>query len=155
MPETLQRKVLIVEDDPDIIDIFSHKFTAAGFAVIMAKSGKEGIAAVEKEKPDLILSDMIMQPMSGKEMAQTLRASGIKTPITFLTNSQDIEFVATFKPEDNYDYLIKANTPIDEIVAKSKARLGYSWEWHYKKVKQNSESPRNFCLQTWLCAGGG
>ena len=113
-----------MEDDPDLVDIFAHKFKTEGFSVVTAKGGQEGIAMVEAEKPDLILSDFLMVPMDGKEMAQKLRAAGCQTPITFLTNADNADFIATFKPEDHFDYLIKANTPIDQIVAKAKEKLG-------------------------------
>ena len=80
-------KVLIVDDDPDIVDSLKLILSAEGYAVASATTRDEGMRAVEKEKPDLIILDVMMeQPDDGIAMAQELRRAGSKVPIIMLTS---------------------------------------------------------------------
>ena len=80
-------KVLIVDDDPDIVDSVSLVLQAEGFAVASATSREDGMKQVEKEKPDLIILDVMMeQPDDGFVVAQDLRHKGLKTPIIILSS---------------------------------------------------------------------
>ena len=68
------RKILIVEDDSDFQDIYQLYLQGASFDVSTAGNGVEGLAALEKEKPDLIVLDLIMPVMDGEEFYARLRA---------------------------------------------------------------------------------
>lgn len=118
------KKILIVEDDEDFIYILEKKFTAEGFSIFTAKDGQEGIAVAEKEKPDLILSDMLMPKMDGITMAKKIRESNATVPIIFLTNMKDTDYTNNIQKSDNFDYLIKSNVRINDIINKTKAKLG-------------------------------
>ena len=82
-----KKKILIVDDEPDVLLLLGERLTKAGYHVIKAASGKEAIDLAEKRKPDLILLDIAMPGMDGSEAATVLRADpntcGI--PILFLT----------------------------------------------------------------------
>jgi CheY-like chemotaxis protein len=67
------KKILIVEDDADFISILDTKFTSEGFSVVAAKDGEEGVLVAEKEKPDLIISDVLIPRMNGIEMVRKIR----------------------------------------------------------------------------------
>ena len=69
----ISKKILIVEDDEDFVFILEKKFTMEGFLVVTAKDGQEGAAVAEKEKPDLILSDILMPNVDGMAMAKKIR----------------------------------------------------------------------------------
>ncbi len=112
------KKILIVEDDEDFLSILKIKFTAEGFSVVTAKNGEEGISVAESEKPDLIISDILMPIMNGVDMAGKIKESNKNAQILFLTNTQDAGYAKGF------DYLIKANLRINEIVEKVKIKLG-------------------------------
>ena len=118
------KKILIVEDDEDFSYILQKKFEAEGFSVIIAKDGEEGAMAAEKEKPDLILSDMLMPKMDGLAMAKKIKEVHVNAPIIFLTNIKNTAHAGDGQTMDNIDYLIKSDTRIDDIVAKSKIKLG-------------------------------
>ncbi len=122
--DTINKKILIVEDDEDFVFILEKKFTTAGFSVVTAHNGQEGIAAAEKEKPDLIISDMLMPKVDGMGMAKKIRETNPSVPIIFLTNIKDENYMASIKESDHLEYLIKSNTSIDDIIAKSKVTLG-------------------------------
>ncbi len=117
------KKILIVEDDEDFLFILQKKFTVEGFSIVIAKDGQEGISVAEKEKPDLIFSDILMPKVDGVTMAKKIREFNADVPIIFLTNTTDVDKTKT--PEsDKFEYIIKSNTQIDDIIAKAKATLG-------------------------------
>jgi DNA-binding response OmpR family regulator len=81
------KKILIVDDDPDVIDAASLVFEKAGFKVTSANSRMAGRGAVKIEKPDLIVLDVMMdEPDDGFRLAQDLRADGVKTPIVMMSS---------------------------------------------------------------------
>lgn len=119
----INKKILIVEDDEDFLYILEKKFTTEGFSVVTAKDGQEGIAVAEKEKPDLILSDMLMPKIDGITMAKKIRESNATVPIIFLTNIKDTRYAAV-QESGEFDYLIKSNVRINDIINKTKVKLG-------------------------------
>ena len=119
----INKKILIVEDDEDFLYILEKKFTTEGFSDVTAKDGQEGIAVAEKEKPDLILSDMLMPKIDGITMAKKIRESNATVPIIFLTNIKDTRYAAV-QESGEFDYLIKSNVRINDIINKTKVKLG-------------------------------
>lgn len=81
-------KILLIEDDPDQIFLYTAKFTMEGFDLVSAKNGLEGISKATNEKPDLILCDIVMDDMGGIEVLEKLKADKAtkKIPIVMLTN---------------------------------------------------------------------
>ncbi len=84
-------KILIVDDEPDILEFLSYNFRKKDFLVITANDGKEGIARAEVEYPDLIISDILMPQMDGIEMCEKIRSNTKfnATPFIFLTAVND------------------------------------------------------------------
>ena len=82
------RKVLLVDDEESIIEVLSIALAEAGFATVSATNGEEGIAAALVEKPDLVISDIVMPRMDGWDFCHTLRTlPSTKTiPFLFLTS---------------------------------------------------------------------
>jgi DNA-binding response OmpR family regulator len=117
------KKILLVEDDKDFLLILRTKLTMAGFNVVAAHDGQEGFSMVGKEKPDLIVSDVLMPIMDGIEMAVKIKESNKKAKILFLTNIQDADYTKKLEDSKEFDYLIKSEMRINEIVEKIKAKL--------------------------------
>jgi CheY-like chemotaxis protein len=69
----MNQKILVVEDDPDIMRILLHTLTAAGYAVFPAYGGDDALKKVQQVKPDLVLTDLAMPNMSGVEVIELLR----------------------------------------------------------------------------------
>lgn len=69
------KKVLVVEDHPDMRELLTWQVELMGFSAISAKHGKEGVEKAMKEKPNLILMDIMMPGMDGWEAARILRAN--------------------------------------------------------------------------------
>jgi len=66
-------KILVVEDDPDIMRILMHALTGAGFKVIPAYGGEDAIRKVKLQKPDLVLTDLAMPKISGVEVIDAIK----------------------------------------------------------------------------------
>jgi len=116
------KKILIVDDEKDIRAVLEQSFTDEGFSVISAQDGEEGLKMIEKEKPDLILLDIVMPKMDGVTVAKKLKEKGIKAKIIFLTNLKGELPVAEGLVE-KADYISKTEIHIDQIIAKVKEKL--------------------------------
>jgi two-component system alkaline phosphatase synthesis response regulator PhoP len=121
MPHTL----LIVEDEAPMLEILSDRSVRAGFRVLQAKNGEEGIAAALLHHPDCILLDIRMPVMDGITMLKKRRADawGEHVPVVILTNVNESEKVDQVLRNKAYDYLVKSDWTADEIIARVKARL--------------------------------
>lgn len=82
--EKPKQTVLIVDDDPDMVEIIHQFLTDEGYATIQASGGKECLAILQKQLPDLILLDVLMQPMSGWETLEQIKNDPLTKPIPVL-----------------------------------------------------------------------
>jgi two-component system alkaline phosphatase synthesis response regulator PhoP len=85
------KKILIVDDEEDILEFLAYNFKKQGFNVVVAKDGRKGFSVAKKEKPDLIISDMLMPEIDGIEFCKAVRQEySIKdTPFLMLTAVND------------------------------------------------------------------
>ena len=74
-------KVLLVEDDNNLREIYQARLSAEGYQLITARDGEEGLAQAVKEKPDLIICDVMMPKVSGFEMLDILNDAGFSGTI--------------------------------------------------------------------------
>ncbi|MBT9187361.1 MULTISPECIES: response regulator transcription factor [Zobellia] len=117
-------KILLVDDEPDILEIVGYNLTAEGYQVFTAKNGVEGVAMAKKKQPHLIILDVMMPEMDGIEACETIRATaGLENSIiTFLTaRGEDYSQVAGFDAGAD-DYITKPIRP-KVLVSKVKALL--------------------------------
>jgi len=122
MPEE-KIKVLLVEDDPMIIDMYKMRLEEEGYDVLLTDKGSEAIELAEKEKPSIILLDIILPEIDGFSILQTLK-SKIKTknlPVLLLTNLGQETDQEKGTQMGAAGYFIKSqHTPCDVIVAVKK-----------------------------------
>ena len=112
-------KILLVDDEPDIIEILSYNLMKEGYQVFSASNGEEALVQVEKVKPHLIILDVMMPVMDGIETCEIIRKDKRyqETVIMFLSaRSEDYSHVAAFDVGAD-DYV---NKPIKPKVLKSK-----------------------------------
>lgn len=117
-------RILLVDDEPDILEIVSYNLSSEGYEVFTAKNGVEGVAKAKKKKPHLIILDVMMPEMDGIEACETLRNTpGLEnTIITFLTaRGEDYSQMAGFDAGAD-DYITKPIKP-KVLVSKVKALL--------------------------------
>lgn len=119
----INKKILIAEDDKSLLLALQEKFTNEGFSVVTALDGEEGLMVAEKEKPDLLLLDILMPKIDGITMARKLKETGINAPIIFLTNLDDIKHISEAIEVSKSDYLIKSDWKISDIITKVKEKL--------------------------------
>jgi two-component system alkaline phosphatase synthesis response regulator PhoP len=117
-------KILLVDDEQDILEIVGYNLSQEGFKIVTASNGKEAISVAKKERPHLIIMDVMMPEMDGMEACENIR----KIPelsnviITFLTaRSEDYSQVAGFDAGAD-DYISKPIKP-KLLVSKVKALL--------------------------------
>ena len=84
-------KILLVDDEPDILEIISYNLSSKGYQVIKAKNGLEAISQAQKYLPHLIILDVMMPIMDGVEACEKIRAIPelSETVITFLTAREE------------------------------------------------------------------
>jgi len=122
----INKKILIFEDDKDYFFILQESFKREGFTIVGAQNGEEGLLLIEKEKPDLILLDIMMPVMDGLQVAQKIKEKNITTPVIFLTHLKDADSISKALEIIPSDYIIKSDMPIDKIIAEIKKKLGIS-----------------------------
>ncbi|NND15430.1 MAG: response regulator transcription factor [Eudoraea sp.] len=106
-------KILLVDDEPDILEILKYNLSSHGYQVYTAKNGTEGVAKAKKKKPHLIILDVMMPELDGIEACEIIRNTpGIEhTLITFLTaRGEDYSQVAGFDAGAD-DYITKPIKP--------------------------------------------
>jgi two-component system phosphate regulon response regulator PhoB/two-component system alkaline phosphatase synthesis response regulator PhoP len=118
-------KVLLVEDDKMLADMYVTKFSKEGMEILKADDGAKGLAMAKQHKPDLILLDIIMPKLDGFAVLRELKKDPdmSSTHILLLTNLGQSEDVEKGKQLGADDYFIKANHTPAEIVEKVKYLL--------------------------------
>jgi DNA-binding response OmpR family regulator len=115
-------KILIVEDEPDMILGLRDNFELEGYEVIVASDGAAGLEAALAEKPDLVLLDLMMPKMSGLDVCRNLRRSGFTAPVLMLTaRGQEVDKVLGLEVGAD-DYITKPFS-LSELLARVRAHL--------------------------------
>ena len=118
-------KVLIVEDDDFLLKMYSSKLELEDFKTLTAVTGTQGLKLAQKERPDLILLDLILPEMDGFQILQALKADQETKdiPVLVLTNYAQKENIDRCLDLGAVDYLIKAHFIPSEVVKKIKQIL--------------------------------
>ena len=121
----MAKKILIVDDEPDILKIVSFRLKKAGYEVTTAVNGKVALECVQKERPDLILLDLRLPIMDGYEVCKRLKSDEVlkSIPIILLTASMVSTVREKTKEFKADDYLVKPFDP-DKLREKIKKFIG-------------------------------
>ena len=114
MAETKSKRVVCVEDEPEMIDLIRLILSRKGFEVIGADGGKQGLEIIRENKPDLILLDLMMPDMDGWEVYQQIKAdkSTSEIPVIVVTaKAQSIDKVLGLHIAKVDDYISKPFSP--------------------------------------------
>lgn len=111
--------VLIVDDDPQLQDVLGDKLGKAGYKVLAAKDGDDGLDIALKQHPDLILLDLRMPKLDGQGMLQKLRQDqwGKTVPVIVLTNSDSGRTLYLNIKDAIQGYFVKAEVSLKDIVS--------------------------------------
>jgi DNA-binding response OmpR family regulator len=149
-----RKKILCIEDDRETAALIAEELVERGFEVIIAHDGQEGLAAILKKMPDLVLSDISMPVMSGFEVLERLTAIAPRfenVPFVFLTALTDRDSELKGRQLGADDYVTK---PIDfdilvAIITARLARVARSQVWP-KLVELNDREVETL---TWAARG--
>ena len=105
-------KVLFVEDDPTVAQMYRLKLELDGYQVVMAKDGEEGLELAARLEPDLIFLDIRLPKMGGLDVLEQLRRATetMNTPVVILSNYGERELVERGLKLGALEYLIKSQT---------------------------------------------
>src|SRR5262252_8236710 len=121
----LDRKVLVVEDEPDLRELLTYNLTAAGFNVQATENGTDGLAAVQKFAPDVVLLDLMLPDIPGTEVCRRIRGGevgGRQPAVMMLTaKGEEIDRVVGFELGAD-DYVVKPFS-VRELVLRVNAIL--------------------------------
>jgi two-component system OmpR family response regulator len=117
-----EARLLVVEDDPNILELLSASLRFAGFQVATASDGGQVEAAVAEYKPDLIVLDVMLPDVDGFEAVRRLRAGGMRTPVVFLTARDATEDKIHGLTLGGDDYVTKPFS-LEELTARIRAVL--------------------------------
>ena len=120
MQNNKKTKVLIIEDDSYIMEMYKIKFESSDFEVISANDGATGLKILEKKKPDIILLDIIMPKKDGFSVLKEIKSNPTleKIPVILLTNLGQRENIEKGFKLGAASYIIKAHFTPSEIVKK-------------------------------------
>lgn len=125
MEENKKVKVLIIEDDSYISDMYKIKFESENFETIVAEDGINGIKEIEKQKPDIVLLDIVMPKVDGFSVLKMIKKNedSKDIPVVLLTNLGQKDNVERGFELGATSYIIKAHFTPSEVVKKVKEIL--------------------------------
>jgi len=104
----MSKKIMVVDDEPDTVDLVKLVLETEGFEVMTAYSGRECLMKLEKEEPDAVLLDIMMPEMDGWEVFKKIREKYNKLPVAMLTvRNQDIDKMLGLHVLKADDYITK------------------------------------------------
>ena len=120
--DVMESRLLIVEDDPNILELLAASLRFAGFDVTTAKSGLDAVNAVQRHRPDLVVLDVMLPDLDGFEIVERMRGGGMHTPVVFLTARDETEDKIRGLTIGGDDYVTKPFS-LEEVVARIHAVL--------------------------------
>ena len=114
------KKILLIEDDKDQIFLYQTKFELEGFEFLAAENGPKGLEMAEKEKPALILIDLLMANMDGIEVLEKLKSNPQTKdiPAAIVTNLDKPEMAKKAFALGALDFIVKSSIPLREMISR-------------------------------------
>ena len=111
------QKVVIVEDNMSLSEIYKARLELLGYTVFAAYDGQEALAVIEKELPDLVLLDLMVPKIAGDQILATMRASewGKNIKVLIVSNLNEADAPAGLRDQGIEGYAVKANLSNDQL----------------------------------------
>ena len=119
---TPEARLLVVDDEPNIVDLLATSLRFAGFEVATARNGSEALRLAPEFRPDLLVLDVMMPGIDGFSVVRRLRQDGMTAPVVFLTAKDSTEDKVTGLTLGGDDYVTKPFS-LEEVVARIRAVL--------------------------------
>lgn len=118
------KRILLVEDEPLIINAYTQWLTREGYIIETAHDGKDGLQKAKGGSFDLILLDLILPKLDGFEFLERYRHHDAPSPVVVLSNLGQESDIARARELGAVDYLVKANHSLDSLGEKLQTYLG-------------------------------
>ena len=128
----MSRRIMIVDDDKDALEVYRTRLSHAGFDVEIAESAEQALSRVKKFDPGLIVTDVRMSGMSGLELLNKIREAMEGVYVVVMTGHDDMETAVTAMKSGAFDFLVK---PVDPKVLQALA------ERCFRELNEDDESP--------------
>jgi DNA-binding response OmpR family regulator len=119
----MAKKILVIDDDPHIVELLKNRLMACSYQVATAHDGEEGLEQVRKENPDLIIVDVLMPKMDGYTFVRTLKRSDPTKAIPVIVLTAKDKMKELFELEGVKDYMVKPYRP-EDLLKKIRSNLG-------------------------------
>lgn len=125
MPEEKKKHILIIEDNKDLAIMLKEVLEEADFEVLIVGDGVEGFRSILEKHPDLVLLDLKLPKMDGLTLLKKIRENkeGKDIPVVILSNDSNVTSISEAMGEGVYDYLIKSDWKLKDVVVKIKKTL--------------------------------
>lgn len=118
------KKVMIIEDNKDLQDIYKMSFEKAGFEVFLERDGLDGISSVIEKMPDIVILDIMMPNMDGFAFLKSIKQNtSINIPVVVCSNLSDVDTINRAMKEGAVAVLLKADYSGRQLVDKVKVLL--------------------------------
>jgi len=118
------KTILLVEDDPFLVDLYNTKLKEVGYEVVIAVSGREGLVKLKEKKPDILLLDIVLPDLDGWDVLEKIRKENITDlKIIVLSNLAEKRDIERARELGVARYLIKAHFTPTEVVEEIKKVL--------------------------------
>ncbi len=130
-------KILVVDDEPEIGWLFGQVLGEDGYQVLTARTGKEALAKIEKEQPDLVFLDVKLPGQDGIALLREIQGARSKRLVIMLTGHASVDAAMEINRLGGYDYLLKP-CPLEDLLLKIEAAFEKKVE-REKRVKPKAE----------------
>lgn len=122
----ISTRVLIIEDSPDYLDVLTYALNASGYTLLIARNGQEGLEKARKERPDIILPDLMLPSLNGYEICAMLKQDVRfqKIPILILSATKVQNKDEQLAIECGADAYLLKSIPREELISKIQELLG-------------------------------
>ncbi len=120
--DSSEARLLVVDDEPNIVELLSASLRYAGFEVVTAMTGREAVQLAERSLPDLVVLDIMLPDLDGFDVVRRLRSGARPLPVLFLTARDTTEDKITGLTLGGDDYVTKPFS-LEEVVARIRAVL--------------------------------
>lgn len=124
MKEVLKKKILILEDEKPLAHALLLKLTHEGFEVTTSDNGEVGVSLLEKEKFDLVITDLILPGVDGFGVLEMIQTKKLNVPVIVMTNLNQEEDKKRAHDLGAIDFFVKSNSTLSEIVEGIKKKIG-------------------------------
>ncbi|HSX00360.1 MAG TPA: response regulator [Patescibacteria group bacterium] len=113
----LSSKIVIVEDNTSLADIYKTRLEILGYTCFVAYDGKEALTTIEREQPDLVLLDLMVPKIAGDQILEIMRASewGKDIKVLIVSNLNEADAPAGLRAKGIEGYAVKANLSNDQL----------------------------------------